>query len=188
VTDRAPREGLRRAVHVLTGLALALTSTLLSHTAMTLVLLGILPVTIILELLRRRSPALQAILTRLSLGALRPSEARGVTGAAVLAAGIALAWLIFPAVIAQRSILVVATADPAASAIGTWLNPPGRKTIAGSLACLVTALLALLITRTSLPIASIAAVAATIAERMPGRALDNITVPLVTGAVLLALS
>ena len=187
MSDRAPREGLRRALHVITGLALTASSTLLSRSSMSIVMAAVLLLAAGLEVVRRASPSLEAALERLSFGALRPSEARGITGASVLALGLAAAWFLFPAGVAPRAMAVVSTADPAASTIGTLLAPPGRKTIAGSAACLVVALLALLVLGTPVMAAAAAAAAATIAERIPGRALDNVTVPLATGAVLLAL-
>ena len=184
MTDRAPREGLRRALHVLTGTTLGACALGLPAATTSIMMAAVLAVIAVLEVARRLSPPLHDLLVRLSFGAMRPSESRGITGATVLALGLAAAWFAFPASIAGRAMLVTAVADPAAATIGTALAPPGRKTLAGTLACAFAAAAVLLLLQTPPFAAAVAAFAAAIAERVPSRALDNLSVPLVTGAVL----
>ena len=174
-------------MHALTGLALAAAGGSLPPRAMSLLMIALPALAVALEITRHLNPSLQAGLVRLSAGAMRPAEIRGVTGGTVLALGLAAAWFLFPPAIATRAIAVTATADPAASAVGTLLSPPGRKTMAGSLGCFVVAFAVLALWHTAPVTAAVAAIAVTLVERIPGRALDNLAVPLAAGAVLLAL-
>lgn len=180
----APREGLRRAIHFLTGVAIAVCGTLLPDRTMTIAFAVAGAILVAFELARRVSPGLQRAFLWLTAGATRPAEAGGITGGTVLLFGYMLTWWIFPATMATRAILVSAAADPAASFVGTRAAPRGRKTMAGSLAALAVAFLILVLTRIAWPAALGAAVTAALAERLPGRFTDNLTVPLATALVL----
>ena len=180
----APRETWRRALHLASG-SLGLAPLVLSHRAVTVLLLALLAVAAALELLRRRSAAMRSLLERLSLAALRPAEASGLTGATVLAAGYAATWLLFPARAAGPAIVVAAVADPTAAlagltAGGTW----GRKTWTGTAAACGAAFLVLAAFPVPWPACIAGALLAALVERVSGRGLDNLLVPIATAAVV----
>jgi dolichol kinase len=98
-----------------------------------------------------------------------------------------LTILLFPKSIAIASILILILSDTAAAVIGKWI---GRikifgKTIEGSMAFLLTSLLIVWIyphlDRFS---GSLAALGATLIEVLPIKVNDNLTIPLVAGAIM----
>jgi dolichol kinase len=144
---------------------------------------------VVLELSRRQSKAVERGFERVTLGVMRPAEERGILGSTMLMTGYALAWLLFPASAAAPAIMVTAAADPAAATFGPMLSRQrGRKTIAGSLAAAGVAFIVLLLTTPSWIAALVAAIAAALAERLPGAGLDNLAIPLATAAVLVLLT
>ncbi len=138
----------------------------------------------IAEAARLAWPRAGALVARLAGPLFRPAERGGLSGATTLALGFAAAWWLFPGVVAERAILVEALSDPAAAAAGAHAGIVGRKSWQGSAACAVAAAAVLLLTGTPPLAAGAGAVAAALAERVPGRALDNLVVPLVVAAVL----
>jgi dolichol kinase len=183
VTLPARREGGRRLVHLATGLV-GVAALQLAEPAATLLVALVFAAALVLEIARLVSP-LRERLDRLSGGLYRPAEAARVSGATLLTGSYLLVWLLFPATVAARAIVVAAVADPAAAAVGSrWSGRPGRKSMTGSLAALAAALLVLLAWQTALVPAVVAAVAAAGAERVPCAGLDNVTVPLVTAFAL----
>lgn len=183
MTVPARREGGRRLVHLATGLV-GVAALQLAEPRATLLVALIFAAALALEIARRASP-LREPLGRLSGGLYRPAEAGRVSGATLLTGSYLLVWLLFPAAVAARAIVVAAVADPAAAAVGSrWSDRPGRKTMAGSLAALAAALLVLLAWNTALAPAVVAAVVAAGAERVPGAGLDNVAVPLATAFAL----
>jgi dolichol kinase len=144
---------------------------------------------VVLELERRRHPALQAVLARTAGGMLRPEEERGVTGATVLLVGYTATWALFPVAVAAAALAVTAVADPAAALAGRLAAPPGGgKTWTGSGAAFVAAVATLAVFGAWLLPAVAAAAAAALAERVPGRGADNVVMPLATAAVLRVLA
>ncbi len=186
----APREGRRRALHLASGtIGLAACCLGLPHRTLSLVLVVLLLSAAALEAARRHAPALQALLVRLSAGAMRPAEERGITGASLLLTGYAATWWLFPAAAAIPAILVTAAADPAAAAVGTFVaRSSGRKTLAGSASALLVALAVLALAGVAWRIAVAGALAASLAERVPGRGADNLSMPLATAAILTLLT
>jgi dolichol kinase len=98
-----------------------------------------------------------------------------------------LTILLFPKSIAIASILILILSDTAAAAIGKWI---GRikifgKTIEGSMAFLLTSLFIVWVypnlDRFS---GSLAALGATLIEVLPIKLSDNLTIPLVAGAIM----
>ena len=155
------------------------------HPSLTIVLMSLLALALLLEIARRRSPALEAALERLSLGSMRPAEHTRLTGTTFLLAGFFLAWLLFSDRAAGAAMLVTAAADPAAALVGTAVSRArGRKTLAGSGAALVVAFVILLLTGVGALLALGAAATASVAERLPANGVDNLVIPVATGAVL----
>lgn len=182
----APSEGRRRALHLASGsIGLAALYLPLAPGTVFIALLSLLALAILLEILRRVLPAFGATLERVSGGAMRPVESRRIAGATFLAFGYALAWWIAPGAAAARAILVTATADPAAAAAGTaGSGVHGPKTLRGSAAALVVALVVLVATGAGWQAAVVGAVAATLAERVSGPGLDNVALPVITAFLL----
>jgi len=166
-------------------LGLAAQAGILPHRTMTALLLALATSALLLEVLRRRNQPLNAALARASFGALRPAEHDGLTGATWLAVGYAVTWLVAPASVAARAMVVAAVADPAAALIGRWAVPAGgRKTVAGSAGALVASLAVLAALGTGWRGTVAGAATAALAERVPGRGLDNLVIPLSTAAAL----
>ena len=179
----APREAWRRALHLLSGtLALA---AFLPAAIVPWGFAALLAAALALEAARLAAPPGGPPLGP-GVGAMfRPGEARGLSGASLLAVGYAAVFLAFPGSAAARAVLVTATADPAAAAAGTLLGrATGHKTWVGTGAAFSTAALVLLLTRVPAVPALAAAAAAAAAERLPWRGADNVAIPLATAAVL----
>lgn len=180
----APREAWRRALHLASGSLGLLWYRGLPARTITVILLSILAIAIALEGLRWKVPTARAALERWSFGALRPGEKRGPTGATLLAAGYATAWLLFPPSSAAPAILVTAAADPAAAIVGTRFGQRGRKTWAGSAAAFVGAFLVLLAQRVAAARSLAGALVAALTERAGVSGLDNLVMPVLTAAAL----
>ncbi len=178
----APREAWRRALHFASGSLGLLWYLHVPVSTITFILLAILALAAALEGLRRTRAG--AMIARISLGAMRPDETRGVTGATLLAAGYTATWLLFPPHAAAPAILVTAAADPAAALVGTRFGARGHKTWAGTMAAFGVALVVLLAGRIPAGASLAAALAAALAERIGVRGLDNVAVPALTAAVL----
>jgi dolichol kinase len=189
VSDAAPREGRRRALHLATG-SIGIAVFFLPYHVITIIVLALAGSALLIEALRRLVPAINALVTRATAGMMRPAEERGLMNGTMLAVGYAIAWLVFPPACAAAAIIVAAAADPAAAMVGTAVaRSRGRKTLAGSAGAFVVAALALLLLHTAWTSAAAGALAATVAERLPTRAgLDNLVIPLVTGTVLWVLT
>ncbi len=186
VSGPAPRETWRRALHLASG-ALGPVGAALEPRVATAAFGGLLALAAVAEALRLGWPAGRAALGGLAGGLFRPSEARWPSGAATLALGYALTWFAFPALIAERAIVVAAVADPIAATVGSRVARGASKTWAGSLACASAAALVLLAWQMSPGAIALAALAAAAAERAPWRGSDNVTVPVVVAAVLWSL-
>jgi dolichol kinase len=184
VNAAAPREAWRRTLHFASGSLGLLWYLRVPAPTITTMLLSILALAIALEGLKWKSPRARGALERFSSGAVRPGEARGVTGATLLAAGYATAWLLFPASAAAPAILVTAVADPVAAIVGVRFGVRGRKTWAGSAAAFAAALFVLLVQRSAAGKSLAGALVAAIAERIFARGLDNVAMPTFTAATL----
>ena len=185
MTGPAPHEGRRRALHLATASLGLAAHAGMPHDTMTALLLTLVVAALLLEELRRRRPALNAALARGSLGALRPAEQSGLTGATLLALGYAATWLMAPPLVAAPAMVVAAVADPAAALVGRWAVPAGdRKTLAGSAGAFAAAAAVLAAFGTGWRGTLAAAATAALAERLTGRGVDNVAIPLCTAAAL----
>jgi dolichol kinase len=189
VSGAAPSESRRRALHLATG-SIGIAAFFLPHHVITIIVLTLAGTALALEAARRMVPAINRAVTAATMGAMRPEESHGLMNGTLLAMGYAVSWLVFPAPCAAAGIIVAATADPAAAMVGTRVaRARGRKTIAGSAAAFVVALVVLLLARMGTAAAAAGAIAAALTERLPARAgFDNLAVPVVTAAVLWAIA
>jgi dolichol kinase len=127
---------------------------------------------------------------------LRKSEYRGITGAGYYLLGSFLAVLLFSPTIAIAGMLFLIFGDFAAALVGTAIGKIrlfAKKSLEGSLACFVICLgVGLLLFWKVKPDWSIGvrlalsgAIAATLAELLPLKINDNLTIPLLSGLALL---
>jgi len=198
--DPAPRQQpsaiqlRRRLFHLLAASATPLVSLFVPRSDLLMVVGAGLGVAVLVEAARRWSPAVNRLLLRWLGFFFKESERRTVTAATILAFATFLAFLVFPKHIAALSLLLLAVGDPAASVIGRlWGRLRfGGKSVEGTLAFFATASLVALVFWAAggyspLWAGALAAAAAALAEAVSGRPLwidDNLTVPLVSGAVL----
>lgn len=183
----ARREPWRRVLHLASG-TLGLAAPLLPSRVAGFGFLGLVVLALLLEVARLRVSAARVFVERRLGDLFRPAERDRVSGATALTLGYALAWWIFPARAAALAIVVTAVADPAGAAAGSWFAPGAdRKTWIGSGAVFGAAALVLFLWRVEPFTALLAAAATAVAERTPGRAVDNVAVPLAAGLVLTVL-
>jgi dolichol kinase len=131
---------------------------------------------ILVEVLRLRVPAVERGLAAL-VPVYRDRERTRPSGAMWLALGYAAAaWVPHPTA-SLAGILVGGLADPAGALVGSRYGGGAPKSIAGSAAVGVIAVVAALLTGLPLAAAAGAAVAATVVERWPGPCDDNLLVP-----------
>jgi dolichol kinase len=121
---------------------------------------------------------------------LRPGERHALTGATWLCLSCFVMVVLAPAPVAIAAMWCATIGDPAAAIVGRALSREGgRKTWAGSIACLVGSALGVWWLTPLGPIAACAVgLAAALAERPAAPLDDNVRVTLVTGAVTLLLS
>jgi dolichol kinase len=179
----ALREGLRRVVHVGSGLLGLVAIRLPGHGGDVLfAVLVILALSV--EAARRGSSSVQRLVLAAGRAMLRPEERRGVSGPTALAIGYAITWWAFAAPVALAGVLVAAVADPAAALVGRALGGGARKSWVGSATCGAAAAAVLALTGVPAPAALAAACVAAAAERVSWSGADNVLLPVSVGATL----
>lgn len=136
------------------------------------------------DVVRLRYPPANELFFRALRVLASPREASGLASSTWYAVSVAAAVALFPLHHAVSAILVLALADPAGSYVGQrWGRRPFLGgTVAGSATfCLVAGVVLGL--RHPPAVAVVAVVAAALAERRSWPLDDNLTIPLVTGAV-----
>ncbi|MDX2183357.1 MAG: hypothetical protein SFW08_05170 [Gemmatimonadaceae bacterium] len=181
------REGARKTLHLATSAVPLASAVGLSTNWLRWGLLAALGVALGVELARRQSSTLARAFSRWTVGMLRPSEVGGaLTGATWMLVGYLGAVLLGPRDAAIAAMWAVAAGDGVATLVGRRWGTPGAKSAAGSLAMLLVTFaggwgVAGLAPSWALGVA----LAATVAERWPTFANDNVRIPAV---VLLMLS
>jgi len=118
---------------------------------------------------------------------LREEEGSAFMGSTYFLFSTILTILLFPKSIAIASLLILILSDTAAALVGKAMGkiPIYKKTLEGSLAFFITALLIVwaypALDRFS---GSLAALGATLIEILPGKINDNLTIPLAAGGVM----
>jgi len=143
---------------------------------------------LLVDLLRHFHPGMASLFRKYFFGSvLREEEKPALMGATYFIFSTILAILLFPKSIAIASILILIVSDTAAALVGKGI---GRvkifgKTLEGSMAFLITSLLIVWIYphlgRFS---GSLAALGATLIEILPIKINDNLSIPLVAGAIM----
>ncbi|HVP78785.1 MAG TPA: SEC59/DGK1/VTE5 family protein [Thermodesulfobacteriota bacterium] len=140
------------------------------------------------DLLRHFHPGMASLFRKYFFGrVLREEEKPALMGATYFIFSTLLTILLFPKSIALASILILIVSDTAAALIGGGV---GRvkifgKTLEGSMAFLITSLLIVWIYPHLGRLAgSLAALGATVIEILPVGINDNLSIPLVAGAIM----
>ena len=129
-------------------------------------------------------------------GVLRPllkkKEVHTLTGASYLLGGSALAILLYPPVVAVTTLFFIALGDPAAAVVGKRLGITrfhNGRSLEGSFVMFATCLLvARWLGGFTWSVSAVSALIAAVTELYSGKIDDNVTVPLLSGAALVALS
>lgn len=175
----------RRAAHVVVGCCVAwIVYVLGPHSPSTRWLVGAaLAAAFIGDLARLGWPAFNRFVFRTFSALMCPREANRPSLTWFLLGVFLVLW--FPEGVAVPALLVLAFADPVASAVGrTWgTHPVGKGTLEGAAAFVATALL-VLTPFVPLWAAFVVAVVAASAEVIPGPHDDNVVIPVVTAACL----
>jgi dolichol kinase len=140
------------------------------------------------DLLRHFHSGLASLFRKYFFGrVLREEEKPTFMGSTYFLFSTILTLLLFPKSIAIASLLILILADSSAALVGKGIGrvPIWGKTLEGSMAFLFTSLLIVLIypglNRFS---GSLAALGATVIEILPIKVNDNLTIPLVAGAIM----
>lgn len=147
-------------------------------------------ISILLDIARFRGWRLWKIVAVILTPIIRDHEFKGsFIGASYILTTSAVTIALFPKTIAVAAIVFIIIGDTAAAIIGRLLGRHrliGKKTIEGSLACLVSLILvSFLIPGLPLVAGLAGALAATLAEAFSGKIDDNLTVPIISGLVML---
>ena len=177
----------RKIVHLAT-LVIPVGYALTSEETVILFLVPFFLALLLVDLLRHFHSGMASLFQKYFFGkVLREKEKPTFMGSTYFIFSTILTILLFPKSIAIASILILILSDTAAAVIGKWI---GRikifgKTIEGSMAFFLTSLLIVWIyphlDRFS---GSLAALGATLIEVLPIKVNDNLTIPLVAGAIM----
>ena len=179
-------ELLRKSIH-LSGLILPVIYLFLDQQTM-LICIGILTgLALIVELMKWLFPPFGEFFFQMFAFLLRTHERKGaVTGATYYLISAFLCIFFFAKTLAIVCIFFMILGDLAAALVGKmWGRTKllGKKSLEGSVACFVVCAVIALVTLNPV-IAIIGAFVATIVELIPSPIDDNLTVPLVSGAVM----
>ena len=184
------RELARKAIH-LSSAAVPIALAFGIDRRLALLMLGVLVVAAIaVEAARALSPATASRFDSLFLPLLRAHESRRLTGATWLLVAMFAAVLFFPRDVAIVATWAAAVGDAAAALIGMRFgrlrSPRDGKSLEGSVACLLATLAgAVWLAHLGPASALLAAVMATVAERIPWPHDDNIRIVAVVGVVMM---
>jgi dolichol kinase len=177
----------RKIVHLAT-LVIPVGYALTSEETVILFLIPFFLALLAVDLLRHLHSGMASLFRKYFFGrVLREEEQPTLMGATYFIFSTILTILLFPKSIAITSILILILSDTTAALVGKWI---GRvqifgKTLEGSMAFLLTALLIVWIYPNPNRLSgSLAALGATWIEILPIKLNDNLTIPLVAGAIM----
>ena len=183
---RGPRPW-RRLMHAVNGLGIVACLVLLSVPPRLVVwtLAVVLAMLLLVDLLRLRDPRINERFFRLFSCLASPREAHRPASSTWYVLGVVLTLMLFPLEASVPAVLVLALADPTAGYVGgRWGRLRlGRGTLEGSVAFFAVAG-SLLLLMAEPPTALVTAAVLTGVEPLPWRVDDNLTIPLVGGALL----
>jgi dolichol kinase len=141
------------------------------------------------DLLRHFHSGMASLFQKYFFGrVLREEEKQNLMGSTYFLFSSLLTILLFPKPIAIASLLILILSDTAGALVGKWIGkvPIFRKTLEGSMAFFLSSLLIVWsypqLNRFS---GSLAALGATLIEVLPIKVDDNLTIPIVAGAIML---
>lgn len=184
----------RKVFHALAGAAIpsAYYFAILPQVVLTWIVLTIAAAWIGLDVLRLRNASLNEMFTRVLRPLLKRKEAHSLTGSSYLLGGSALALLLYPQVVMMTTLFFIALGDPAAAVVGKRFGRTrfsNGRSLEGSLAMFATCLfVAHWLGGFTWSVSAVGALIAAVTELYSGKIDDNITVPLLSGVALVALS
>ena len=139
----------------------------------------------LLDVLRARWPALQALFLKSIKWIVDKKDERGFNSSTLYFAGCAAAVTLFPPDEASAGILALALGDSMAAIVGSTIKSPrrGNVSLAGTLAC-AAATTGVTLLWFPLWQAVLAGVLAAVLEAVSGSKFDNLTMPVGVGALL----
>ena len=180
-------EILRKIVHLAT-LSIPIGYTMLPKETVITIVLPLFLGFLIVDLLRHYYSGMTSLFQRYFLGTvLRERERNTLMGSTYFLFSSILVILFFPKPIAIVSLLFLILSDTAAAIVGKGIGRVGifEKTLEGSLAFLLSSLLIVWVYPDLNRFwGSLAALGATLIELLPIRVDDNLTIPLVAGAIM----
>jgi len=180
-------EVLRKIVHLAT-LIIPVGYVLTSERTVILFLIPFFLALLLVDLLRLLHSGTASLFQKYFFGrVLREEEKPTFMGATYFIFSTILTILFFPKSIAIASIFILILSDTAAALIGKWIGRTGifGKTLEGSMAFFLTSLLIVWISPNLNRFSgSLAALGATLVEILPVGVNDNLTIPLVAGAIM----
>jgi len=184
----------RRLFHICGGLMIPVASLLARYDIFRTTLIIVTVIAIILDLLRLKSQKLNSTFIRIAGPLMRPTEVRRVNGSTYILLSSTIVFLLFGKPIASTALIFLAIGDPVAGMVGTkWGRIKiGHKSLEGSTAFLIAAFVAgaLLSGINHIPLHFIAlgALSAAIVELLSLSINDNLTIPLISGGVIMGLT
>jgi len=179
---------IRRKIVHLSTLVIPIGYVLTSQKTVLLVMVPLFLGLLAVDLLRHIHPGMASLFKRFFFGkVLREKEKPSLMGSTYFLFSSLLAILLFPKPIAIASLLIVILSDTAAALVGRGIGRTRLfgKTLEGSVAFFVTSLLIVWccpgLNRLS---GTLAALGGTLIELLPTGFDDNLTIPLVTGAIM----
>ncbi|MFO7987512.1 MAG: hypothetical protein R6U38_16750 [Desulfatiglandaceae bacterium] len=185
-------EGARKSIHYTASLIPILYYFVFDR-SITLSVLAVCSLTFILaEIMRMRYPGLYRIYLKIFGFMIRSHERQAkFTGATFVFLGSFLTVLLFSKEVAVTVLLFLTIGDPTACLIGLARGKHkliGDKTLEGSLAFILASLLATCwIPMVPFPIKIAGAITAALVELIPWRIDDNLTIPLLSGTLMMFL-
>lgn len=184
----------RKSIHLSSALAPVLYALLGRKTALWIAV-PLLVLFVLGDLLRQWQPTVRAFYDRRLGGMMRADESRRFCGATYVVAAIVICIAVFEQRVAIAVLLFMSVSDALASLVGLRAGGPRwfNKTIAGSTAFFVSAVIIGVICLPQRPLAAVVGAAvATVVEAVPLkigtlRLDDNLLVPLVSGGVMTAI-
>lgn len=184
-----PAEMIRKGIHLF-ALVIPIGYSLVSFPVAMVGISVSAAVSILIDISRFNQWKLWHLLSSLLTPIIRDHEIKGgFTGASYILTTSAIMIALFPKAVAIASITYIIIGDTAAALVGRkWGRHRiiGKKTFEGSSACLLS-LVAVSFLIPGLPtiVAVAGALAATLAETFSGKLDDNLTVPVISGLVML---
>lgn len=184
----------RKIFHALAGAVIpsAYYFAVLPQGVITWLVLATAAVWIGFDSLRLGSPSLNARFTRVLRPLLKRKETHTLTGASYLLGGSTLAILLYPPAVMMTTLFFIALGDPAAALVGKRFGRArfsNGRSLEGSFAMFATCVfVARWLGGFTWSVSVAGAMVAAVTELYSGKIDDNITVPLLSGAALVALS